>query len=167
MPLLPLYFGLPAYNISLNFLFHAYLNITCADKCVKRMNCLPNCPKCGAEVSEEMSFCPRCGAPLRVGQFPPPPPAGRREEKAEKYEKHEKEEKGEKWEKHEKHELLFLGPLVGGAILLILGILGYLEVSGLIVHGVSRAILLIILGVILLIGALYVIGTASKRHPKP
>jgi len=130
------------------------------------MNCLPNCPKCGAEVSEEMSFCPRCGAPLRVGQVPPPPPppTGRREEKAEK---HEKEEKGEKWEKHEKRELLFLGPLVGGAILLMLGILGYLEVSGLIVRGASRAILLIILGVILLIGAIYVISTAPKRHPRP
>ncbi|MGB9676617.1 MAG: zinc ribbon domain-containing protein [Candidatus Bathyarchaeales archaeon] len=125
------------------------------------MKYLPNCPKCGAEVTEEMSFCPRCGAPLRVGQVPPPPPTGRREEK------HEKEEKGEKLEKYEKRELLFLGPLIGGAILLMLGILGYLEVSGLIVHGASRALFLIIVGVILLIGALYVIGTASKRHPRP
>lgn len=127
---------------------------------------MPNCPKCGAEVSEEMSFCPKCGAPLRIGQVPPPPPppAARREEKAEK---REKDEKGEKWEKYEKRELLFLGPLIGGIILLLLGIFGYLEVTGVIIPGVSRAIFLIILGVILLIGALYAISTASKRHPKP
>ncbi|MEM3705931.1 MAG: zinc ribbon domain-containing protein [Candidatus Bathyarchaeia archaeon] len=127
---------------------------------------MPNCPKCGAEVSEEMSFCPRCGAPLKVGQFPPPPPppAGRKEEKAEK---REKEEKGEKWEKYEKRELVFLGPLIGGIILLMLGILSYLEVTGLIERGASRAILLIVVGVIVLVGALYVVSTAPKRHPKP
>lgn len=129
---------------------------------------MPNCQKCGAEVSEEMSFCPRCGAPLKVGYVPPPPPpTERKEEKAEKHEKHEKEEKGEKFEKYEKRELLFLGPLVGGIILLMLGILGYLEVTGLIGRGTSRAIFFIIIGVIVLVGALYAISTAPRRHPKP
>lgn len=124
---------------------------------------MPNCLKCGAEVSEEMSFCPKCGAPLKVEQAPPPPPepAKRKEEKA------EKREKGEKGEKYEKRELAFIGPLVGGIILVMLGVLSYLEVTGAVKPGVTRAILLIFVGVIISIGALYVAYTAPKRHPKP
>jgi hypothetical protein len=134
---------------------------------VREDDCLPNCPKCGAEVEEEMSFCPRCGAPVKVAHVPPPPPPAPTERKEEKAEKHEKREKGEKWEKYEKRELLFIGPLIGGIILVILGALTYLEVTDALKPGVTRAVFLIIIGVIVLIGALYVVTTAPRRHPKP
>lgn len=82
------------------------------------------CPKCGSKVEEEMSFCPKCGAPLK-DQRPTveAKTTYRRDEKA------EKAEKNEKAEKHEKHEYGFVGPLIGGLILIFIGAASYLEVT--------------------------------------
>ena len=99
---------------------------------------MPYCSKCGAQVREEMAFCPKCGAALKVE--PPPAetvsaPAPYRAEKAEKHEKREKEEKGEKrekeekTEKHEKREFGVIGPLIGGLILIVVGLMFYLQVT--------------------------------------
>jgi len=78
---------------------------------------MPYCPKCGAEVSEGMNFCSKCGATLG-----PLPPRVRRE----KEEKHEKREKSEKAEKHEKREYSYIGPLIGGLILIAVGLMAYI-----------------------------------------
>jgi uncharacterized membrane protein YvbJ len=123
---------------------------------------MPYCPKCGVEVKEEMDFCPQCGASLK------PLPA--RMEKAEKEEKREKEEKGEKaekTEKHEKRESGYVGPLVGGVILIIVGIMLYLAtVSPMYMHDWGP-VFLIMVGIIILIFGLYATLIAAKRSPRP
>jgi len=131
---------------------------------------MAQCPKCGSEVSEEMSFCPKCGAPLRIQ---PPPPAGtrptryRRDEKSEKGEKHEKEEKGEKGERGEKQGYGFLGPLIGGLILVFLGVSFWLELTGVLSAGYMWSFFLLLVGVVIIIAALYAAFVLTKRHPRP
>lgn len=133
---------------------------------------MPYCPKCGAKVSDEMAFCPKCGAALKAEKPPveaaPAPARPRTEkaekaEKAEKREKEEKTEKGEKEEKHEKGEFGILGPLIGGLVLIFLGLMSYLQVTGMLGREVVGASFLIIIGVIIIVAAIY----ATRRHPKP
>ena len=125
---------------------------------------MPYCPKCGAEVSEEMNFCPKCGATLE-----PLRPQMRREkeEKSEKHEKREKSEKAEKEEKHEKREYGYIGPLIGGLILIVVGLMAYLAVISPMHAGNWGPILLIAIGIIIFVGAIYVAITAAERSPKP
>jgi predicted lipid-binding transport protein (Tim44 family) len=122
------------------------------------------CPKCGTKVSEEMVFCPKCGAPLKAEKPPTEaPPTHYRSEKAEKAEKYEKQEKGEKTEKHEKQEFGFVGPLIGGLILIFFGLMSYLQVTGFIGKEVVGALFLILIGIIIIVGVIY----ATRRHPRP
>lgn len=133
---------------------------------------MSECKKCGAKVEEDMSFCPKCGAPLKVeavsaGQPPTAQrPKGEKEEKHEKQEKHEKE----KTEKHEKKEYAFIGPLIGGIILIIIGLTSYLEVTGVFdmrTRGMMWALFIIIVGVLIIFGAFYYTMMARKKYPKP
>jgi pilus assembly protein TadC len=124
---------------------------------------MPYCKKCGAEVREDMAFCSRCGAALKVEK---PAVEVRRAEKAEKGEKQEKEEKMEKTEKHEKREFGVIGPLAGGLILIFAGFLLYLAVTGYLGWQVIGPLLLITVGVIILVGIVYGVMTAARRHPK-
>ncbi len=136
------------------------------------------CPKCGNKVDETMAFCPRCGASLKAAAAPPPtgpapptPPYPRRDEKAEKNEKQEKNEKdqhNEKGEKNEKGEQGFIGFLIGGLILITIGAfaLWTLLTPGL-GAGQNWAVMLLIIGVIIIIGAIYVATVARKRSPAP
>jgi uncharacterized membrane protein YvbJ len=135
---------------------------------------MPYCPKCGTKVREEMAFCPQCGAALKVEQTPTAavsPPAPYRAEKTEKHEKHEKEEKGEKREKeekaekHEKREFGVIGPLIGGLILILIGFLFYLQITGFLGRQVASALFLIIIGIIIIVGALYAAIMAARRNP--
>lgn len=141
---------------------------------------MPYCPKCGAQVEENMVFCPKCGASLKAeqprtveeqakqfgertrkegGEF------GQRMkgEKEEKTEKREKQEKGEKGEKHEKREYSFIGPLIGGLILIFTGLTFYLQITGNIKGEILWAFFFVIIGVIIIVGALL----AMRRYPKP
>ena len=129
------------------------------------------CPKCGNKVEETMAFCPRCGAPLKV-EAPvqaAPAPAPQRGEKAEKGEKQEKQEKQEpeKGEKHEKGEFGFVGWLVGGLILILIGFFALLRFANVLTSGTSWALVLLIIGVIIIIGAVYLTTMARKRYPPP
>jgi hypothetical protein len=119
------------------------------------------CPKCGTKVSEKMAFCPECGAPLKAEKPPtePAPSAGYRPEKAEKAEKHEKREKTEKYEKR---EFGVLGPLIGGLILICLGVMSYLQVTGFLRMEIVGAFFLVIIGIIIIVAAI----VASSRHPR-
>jgi uncharacterized membrane protein YvbJ len=129
------------------------------------------CPKCGNKIEENMAFCPRCGAPLKMGApvQAAPPPAPRRGEKAEKGEKQEKQEKQEpeKGEKHEKGEYGFVGWLIGGLILIIIGFFALLQFTNIIPSGLFGALVLLIIGVMIIIAAAYLTRSARKRYPPP
>jgi uncharacterized membrane protein YvbJ len=130
------------------------------------------CPKCGNKVDETMTFCPRCGAPLKVEapvQAAPAPQAPRREEKAEKGEKQEKREKQEpeKGEKHEKGEYGFVGWLVGGLILILIGLVAFTRIAGWLSTGMGLALLLLLIGAIIIIAGVYFGTMARGRHPPP
>jgi uncharacterized membrane protein YvbJ len=122
---------------------------------------MPYCFKCGAEVEEDMAFCPKCGAPLKVGETTAEakPKVTVKEEKTEK---HEKGEKREKTEKHEKREFSFIGPLIGGLILIFLGLMSYLQIVGFVERRLLGALFLVLIGVIVIILGL----AAWRRHPK-
>jgi len=127
------------------------------------------CPKCGTKVSEEMSFCPKCGAALKVEQPPAEaaPSAPYRAEKAEKHEKREKEEKEkkEKTEKREKRELGYLGSLVGGLILVFVGLMFYLAVIEMFPVRAIWPFFIVIIGLVIVVGAVYAAMMASRRQP--
>jgi len=133
---------------------------------------MPECPKCGYKVREEMSFCPNCGAPLKVEKpvaaqpAAPPPPVRYRGEKAEKQERDEKREKHEKGEKREKGEYGFMGPIIGGIVLIIIGLLSYLSITRVISGEIIGAVILVVIGVAIIIGVIYAAGMASRRYPR-
>jgi len=125
------------------------------------------CPKCGNEVDEVMAFCTRCGAPLKAEAPIQAAPVRQRSEKAEKGEKQEKQEKQEpeKGEKNEKGEYGFVGWLVGGVILILIGFFALLQISNIITSGTGWALVLLIIGVIVIIAAVYFATRARKRYP--
>ncbi len=133
---------------------------------------MPTCPKCGNKVTEDMSFCPKCGAALKFEQTaapppPPPPPSTTYRRRNEKGEKEEKEEKQEKGEKHEKRGYGFLGPLIGGLILIFIGLVGYLQITLSVPQGIVNAFVLVVIGIIIIIAAIYAAAMATRRHPRP
>jgi hypothetical protein len=131
------------------------------------------CPNCGNKVDENMAFCSRCGAPLKSGtpgQLSPGHSYSRRDEKSEKNEKQEKQtrrDRPEKGEKTEKGEAGFIGYLIGGLILITLGLFSVLQLSGFFADGSTWAIMLVIIGIIIISGAIYVALVARKRSPYP
>jgi uncharacterized membrane protein YvbJ len=127
---------------------------------------MPYCPKCGNEVQENMAFCPRCGAPLKM-EAPPqaaPAPAPKRVEKGEKQEKQEKHEP-EKGEKHEMNQAGFIGLVIGGLVLIILGFFAYLKVTNIVTNEMSSALTLLIIGLIIIVVGIYVASMARRRYP--
>ena len=121
------------------------------------------CPKCGNEINESMAFCPRCGTMLKgppADQTAPSQP-----NILEKDEQKEKNQLPDKGEKQEKTEQGFIGYLIGGLVLITVGIFALLELSGYFRDsGQGLAIMLLIIGIIVIIGAIYVALT-SRKHP--
>jgi len=114
-----------------------------------------------------MSFCPKCGAPLTAEKVASSTPETRpyyyRDEKTEeKSEKHEKREKGEK---HEKHEYGFMGSLIGGVIVLFIGAALYLTAIGY-NAAVLWALFFVLIGVLIIVGGIYGVIVAGRRHPR-
>ncbi len=132
------------------------------------------CPKCGNEVNENMVFCIGCGASLKTSssdqtsQSSPTPaqPINRSDERLDKNEKEEKQQHPETGEKHRKGEAGFIVYLIGGLILITFGIFSVLEISGYF-NSADWAIMLLIIGVIIIVGAIYVFVFARKRAPIP
>jgi hypothetical protein len=131
------------------------------------------CPKCGAKIDEGMSFCPKCGAPLNIAQGPAAPSGPtvstrreyrRREKEEEKGEKHEKHEKGEKGEKGEAG---FIAPLVGGLILIFLGVVWWLGRTTNFDMRMLWAFFLVMVGIVVIIAAIFGAFVLRKRHPAP
>ena len=104
--------------------------------------------------------------PKSPAPTPDQPYRKRRDEKSEKNEKQEKQEKGER---QEKGETGFIGYLIGGLILITLGLFSVLQLSGYFTmdSGQSWALMLLIIGVIIIFGAIYVAMGARKRSPQP
>lgn len=95
--------------------------------------------------------------------------AEERARRAEKEEKQEKQEKGEHYEKgeaYEKREFSFIGPLIGGLIVIFLGVLLYLQVTGYFGIEMAGALFFVIIGVIVIAVGLYAASVARKRHPQ-
>ena len=86
----------------------------------------------------------------------------RDEKTEEKSEKHEKHEKGEK---HEKHEYGFMGSLIGGMIVLFIGAALYLSATGYNV-AVLWALFFVLIGVLIIVGGIYGVIVAARRHPR-
>lgn len=94
----------------------------------------------------------------------------RRAEKAEKNEKQEKQEKQqpEKGEKQEKGEYGFIGWLVGGLILLFAGVMAFLNIRYNFVNTATGwAVFLLMVGIMIIIVAVYFASTARRRSPSP
>jgi len=150
------------------------------------------CPKCGAKVDEEMAFCPKCGAPLKVEQPQDLKETGKefgegmrehgrelrermREERRqlreqrrrdEKAEKDEKGEKNEQPEKYEKREFSFVGPLIGGLVLLFLGLMFYVQLTGYLKPEIVWALMFVTIGAIIIVAVIYGATMAARRHPR-
>jgi uncharacterized membrane protein YvbJ len=121
------------------------------------------CPKCGNKVEETMMFCPKCGASLK-SQTPPdstvsPQQYYQRNEKA------EKQEKNQNNEKREKGEFGYMGWLIGGLILIIIGFFGILSFYGFINSGISSAALIVTIGIVILVFAVFIMSKAKKQNP--
>lgn len=129
---------------------------------------MPYCPKCGSEVKEDALFCPKCGSPLKIEQAAPfkSQRMSEKSEKGEKHAKEEKREKGEKGEKHEGPEHTFIGSLIGGLVLVIIGFMLYLQITGRVVVEYGWPLILVLVGSIVIVAAIYAAETASKRQPK-
>ena len=72
-------------------------------------------------------------------------------------------------EKQEKGERGFIGYLICGVILITLGLFSILQISGYFTadSGQSWAIMLLVIGIIIIGGAIYVALIARKRMPAP
>jgi hypothetical protein len=128
------------------------------------------CPKCGNKVDETMTFCPRCGASLKMEQTsarPVPPPTYRRDEKSEKGEKNEKNQQSEKGEKHEKGEFGHIGWLIGGIVVIVIGILAFARATGYLSQPIEGAVTLLIVGIAIIIVAVWLSTMARRRSPAP
>ena len=123
------------------------------------------CPKCGNKIDENMMFCPKCGAPLKTTQASTETTPRTVVYRNEKNEKDEKHEKGEKTEKHEKRVYGFMGPLIGGLILILIGLTAYLELVNMFERRMLGALFFVIVGVAIIIGVAYGATLARKRHP--
>jgi uncharacterized membrane protein YvbJ len=138
------------------------------------VNDMPFCYKCGSEVEEENSFCPKCGVSLRSDVTRPTimsetnlSEKAEKQEKQEKNEKEEKMEKGEQQEKYEKQEFGVLGPLIGGVILILVGFILYLTVSGNLDLRSFFPFILIIIGAIVMVGVIMSAVKARGKNPRP
>jgi hypothetical protein len=60
-----------------------------------------------------------------------------------------------------------MGPLIGGLILIVFGFMWYLGLTGVFAQGVLWAFFFVIIGIIIIIGAIYAAMMASSRHPQP
>lgn len=132
---------------------------------------MPYCPKCGTEVEEGVAFCPKCGAALkpvestdwrqemrqRRGEW--------REQRRQWREQRRTARRSEKSEKTEKHEHPFIGTLIAGSILILLGILVFLAATSSLASEMAEAYFFIAIGIVVLALAVYAAIRAARRHP--
>ena len=108
-----------------------------------------------------MRYCPKCGASIGAARI-----SRERYEKHEKQEKQEKHEKHEKQEKYEKEEGSRSWALLGGFILIVFGLVSIVTTYG--VPSLSRGgIFLVLVGIVIMVIAVYGATRAAMTNPKP
>ena len=118
------------------------------------------CPKCGNNVDETMAFCPKCGNTLKATTPSQESPSN------EKQEKQQKQKNAANLEIQDKNKYGFVNYLISGLILVVLGLFAILELTSHIsASGQSISILLVIIGIIIIIGAIYV-NTPVEKYLK-
>ncbi len=117
-----------------------------------------------------MAFCPHCGASLKGATPGQPAPASliANKKKPKRTRKQEKNQNPEKGEKQEKSEHGFIGFLIGGLILITIGVFSLLQLSNYFNQpGQGLAVMLFIIGIIIIIAAVYVALSSRKHFPTP
>jgi len=128
---------------------------------------MSNCPKCGNNVDETMTFCPKCGASLKTEAAQPSPAhVTYARTRNEKQEKHQQNEKGEK---HEKRQSSFVGFLIGGVALVLIGLVTYTDA---VYHWLpsgpeAGALWTLVIGTIIIVFGIYFWTRAKRRFPPP
>ena len=126
---------------------------------------MPYCPKCGSEVDETMAFCSKCGTSLKGTQYEDIKDRTKAESRDVRREWREERRKmrEERWNRYGERRFRFIGPLIGGTILVLLGLAFYLQV----VEGFGIWLLLssifIILGILVIVVGIYVITVLTRR----
>lgn len=116
---------------------------------------MPYCLKCGSKVEENMDFCPSCGTQLK--DAPP--------KEAVPDQKKEEQKIPAKPAKVEKSAESFIKYLVTGVILVTIGVFALLQLSNPMMNLTQNlTIMLIIIGVIIIVSAVYV--AMAGRHPR-
>ena len=115
-----------------------------------------------------MIFCPKCGASLKVEPQASQPVDWREQRRQWREQRRQwrREHEGEWAEKHEKHEQAFMGPLIGGIVLVVLGLLIYLGITGALNWQVLQPLFLVFLGLIILVGGLYAYSIRKRYITK-
>jgi hypothetical protein len=124
------------------------------------------CPKCGNKVDPATAFCSNCGASLKPGTWqgtttntPPTDYRHRRQEKS---------EKNEKQEKHEKPGGNYRGYIIGGLVVLLIGIIAFVNTTTNFLNGpIVSALVLVIIGVVIVVLGILFSSQARKRNPVP
>ena len=111
------------------------------------------CPKFGNKFEETMIFCPRCVASLKGITQTSQPPATQPN----------RNDETEKLEKQEISEYGFLGYLMGGLILITIGVFALLDLTSPSTSGQDVSAMFLIIGVIIIIAAVYIGLTARKK----
>lgn len=127
---------------------------------------MPYCLKCGSKVEDTMSFCPNCGTQLKdtAPSMAPSPEPSLKQEKAEENEKQQKPKGPPKGKRQEKAEYGFIRYLVSGLILITVGVSVILELTNpALAPGEYLAIMLLAVGLILILGAVYYALSGRKR----
>jgi len=129
---------------------------------------MPFCPKCGNNVDETMDFCPKCGTALKSATIPSQ--AALESKEQEKQEKHENPADAEVQGKNQYGCVTYL---IGGLILITVGVFGILYLTSSFLETTQDVtIMLITIGLIIIIGAIYVTAPVEKyfrrhsSHPK-
>jgi len=121
---------------------------------------MPFCPKCGGSVEETMAFCPTCGTSLN-GM--PPTQEAPNKEKLEPQVNYTPPEKAKAEIEEEKRDYSYVGFLVGGLILIVIGVFAVLDLtSTFLSFSQDLEIMLILVGAIIVCGSLYVIAPVRR-----
>jgi uncharacterized membrane protein YvbJ len=124
------------------------------------------CPKCGGKVEETNLFCPTCGTALKVPTTPiqtiqtTPVQTSTQcgeQQTQEKQEPQENPENSPIVELQKKNQYGSVNYLIGGLILIVVGIFSIVYLtSRFLATGQTLAVMLIVIGVIIISGAVYV-----------